>query len=346
MHIEVAPDGVMERVALVSGWAPTPLVLGYYALGAWKVLQCGQQVGLYDALAPGPLTVDEAARACGCDPTGMRVLLTGLAGYGIVRKCKGKYVFEKEAARFLASSSPTSVADLLAFGRDLERLLDALPDAVRTGRHLNLHHIPHDPGFWDRYLGGLASAARFLGPVLARLVPLPAPRNRLLDVAGGHGLWSAGYCGRYPGLRATVLDLPEALPTGRSIVEKAGFADRVTFLGGDLRTTPWGEGWDAVLLFNILHNLGADDAARAMEQAFAALRPGGVLVIVDGENPGDADRVTMNAAFGALLFFVLSDSGVWPEPQVRTWATGAGFSRIHRRRVLQFPGLMALTCVK
>lgn len=344
MHLQVQPDGLLERAALASGIVPTPVILGFYALGIWKVLQCAHQLGVFDALAAGAATPEEVARATGCDVQGMDMLLTSLAGFGLVRRKAGRTVLTRASARTLVRSSPTALADLLTFGEDLERLLAGLPEAVRTGRHVDLHHSDQPPEFWVRYLGGLASAARFLGAILARLIPLPRGSRRLLDVGGGHGLWAVAFCQQHPHLEATVLDLPAAVAAGREIVAETDVADRVRFEPGDLRTTPWGEGWDTVLIFNVLHNLTEPEARAALRSAASALRPGGMLVVLDGENPGEP--ITANAAFGAMLFFLLSASRVWPEADLRAWMTEAGFTHIRRRRLLSFPGLVTLTATR
>ena len=121
---------------------------------------------------------------------------------------------------------------------------------------------------------------------MARKLRLPSGARQLLDIGGGHGLYSAALCRRHPGLTATVLDLPGSAAVGREIVAAAGMADRVRFrdgdaTAGDLGSGDLGSGYDAVLCFNLVHHLSPDQIPALFGKAREALAPGGTLAVMD-----------------------------------------------------------------
>ncbi len=190
---------------------------------------------------------------------------------------------------------------------------------------------------------GLGNIAKYLGKSVAKRVPVDRPPARLLDVAGGHGMFSAAMCRRHSGLVADVLDLPEAAAHGREMIAEAGMTERVRFREGDLRTTNWGEGYDVLFLFNILHNVTEKEGEQAIRKARRALRPGGTVAILDSEHAGEKGNLSATAGFNELFFFLVSGAQAWPEPTIRDWLARAGFGDVRRKRLLALPNLLFLT---
>jgi predicted O-methyltransferase YrrM len=109
---------------------------------------------------------------------------------------------------------------------------------------------------------------------LARQVDLSG-RRRLLDVGGGPGVYSIAFCRANAQLQAVVLDLPYVCAAGQDVVAEAGLSDRIQCVAGEF-SGPWPQGFDALLMADI-------GGARPwlIEKAFAALNPGGLLIIKD-----------------------------------------------------------------
>src|SRR5690606_365325 len=123
--------------------------------------------------------------------------------------------------------------------------------------------------------------AQLAGPEIVARVRLPATARRLLDVGGGHGMYSVLFCRRYGALAATGFDTPRALETARDTVRAHQLEGRVTLQPGDFMTGNLGEGYDAALLFNIIHGLAPQDNAALFERVSRALRPGGQIIIAE-----------------------------------------------------------------
>lgn len=332
----------IEKVVLASGLAPVPLMQVFWGLGLGRSAIAGIRLGVFSALADGERTLDEAAAATGCAPAGLGPLLDALTGFGFLRRRSGRYALSASSRRWLAPGARGSLVEGMLMLGDLFEGVEPIEEAIRTGRLANFHHREARPEAWRHYIRGLGHFARYMGPSLAARVKVDRPPRRLLDVAGGHGLYSAAMCRRFPDLCCEVLDLPAAAAHGRELVAEEGLSERISFREGDLRAADWGAGFDVVFLMNILHNLTREECAAAVGKARAALRPGGTLLVVDGEHGGGDGDISATAGFNELFFFLVSGAGAWPEADVRGWMAEAGFARVRRARVLVLPNLLIL----
>jgi hypothetical protein len=57
----------------------------------------------------------------------------------------------------------------------------------------------------------MRSMARALSGEATKRMPVPDGAQKMLDIGGSHGYYSVALCRRHEGLRAVVLDLPEAV---------------------------------------------------------------------------------------------------------------------------------------
>ena len=77
--------------------------------------------------------------------------------------------------------------------------------------------------------------------MVAKAVPVPTGATALLDIGGSHGAYSVALCRRHPGLRGTVLDLPDAVRHAAPLLAEEGMGDRVQHQAGNALTDDLGE---------------------------------------------------------------------------------------------------------
>lgn len=166
--------------------------------------------------------------------------------------------------------------------------------------------------------------ARLVEPEISPRIRLPAGARRLLDLGGGHGWFSACLCERNPGLEATVIDLPGAARAGRRVLEGAGRAAHVQHVEGDALTADLGTGVDGTLVFQLLHHLPPDQSIQLLRRVHAAMRPGGVLAVLELFRPERGERRDASALIG-LHYFLTSSAAAYPRAEVERWIREAGF---------------------
>ncbi|MFI6480743.1 methyltransferase [Nonomuraea sp. NPDC050663] len=314
MPIDLPAD---EAEAFRSGPAPAPM-LDLVGLMAAHAVRAGWELGLFDALGKGALTTWELAAATRSDPTGIEQLANLLHATGYLRWDDGRHANSPAAAAWLRRDSPTCYGHVLSLWHTMiEELWTGLPEAVRDGRprggfYTWLAARPELRATFQDLQRGLAG---WLAEEVVGLVGLPDDATSLLDLGGGHGLYSEAYCTAYPALRATVVDN----------VRLVSGHERVTGRAADLLTGALDDGHDAVLLFNVLHGFPADDAARLVARAARALRQDGLLLVLEttaSDRAGVAERA-FTAGFSVNLWHT-QNGRVYPEQRVEEWIAGAG----------------------
>jgi ubiquinone/menaquinone biosynthesis C-methylase UbiE len=312
---------------------PDPYIDSFTGVVAARALTTAVVLGVFDSLHERPASSEEIAGALELDPLGAETLLTALSTLGYVEQEDGRFSNSAVTERQLVRSSPESIATFVGEQGDLHwRVLDLLPEAVRSGRPYAMHEERRDDSErWAAYIRGLFEISRAEQDANAALVPVTAPR-RLVDVAGGHGGFAMAMCRRHPGLEATVLDLPPSAAVGRRIVEEQGFGERVSYREGDVFELGLGDGLDVVSIFNLIHHLPEERDRELCRMARAALEPGGYLVIGDSARPEPGEPVSEHGAISSLLFYAWSHSRNFKPSEIRGWMEEADFAdvKVHR----------------
>jgi SAM-dependent methyltransferase len=313
---------------------PDPFLDSFTGLVAARALSTAVILGVFEALHERHSEASELAERLGLDPLGTETLVTTLTTLGYVEEGGGQVVRNAPVTeRLLVRSSPESIATFVGEQGDLHwRVLDLLPDAVRSGRPYAMHEERRgEAERWEAYIRGLFEISRPEHDANAALVPVESPR-RLVDVAGGHGAFSMAMCRRHPALEATVIDLPPSAAVGRRIVAEEGYADRVSFRDGDVFEVGLGEDLDVVSVFNLVHHLPEERDRELCAMAYGALRAGGFLVIGDSARPEPGEAESEHGAISSLLFYAWSHSRNFKPSEIRAWMLEAGFADVALHR--------------
>jgi 2-polyprenyl-3-methyl-5-hydroxy-6-metoxy-1,4-benzoquinol methylase len=328
----------VEWLALRAGIVPEPAALAWGGMATSGVLVAVVRTGIAARIAGDDADAAQVAADLGLDPLPTRLLLDCLRSGGLATVRSGRYRLTPRARRWLDPAAPLSVAGYIAGTGDYWDWWRDLEQTTRTGVSAGSHAAPADDPYWRRYIGGQLELARLSAAEVARKLPLPRAPRALLDIGGGHGWYSACLCRRYPGLTATVLDLPGSAAVGREVIAAAGLRDRVLFRDGDVTATDLGDGYDAVLCFNLVHHLGRDQIADLFGRASKALNPGGTLAVLDVF----ADHGRRRQAYTdmlALFVYLSSGAQVHTPAELAGWFTDAGFASPRKIRARRLPGL-------
>jgi C-methyltransferase len=117
---------------------PAPAAMSELIVGQWvaQAITAAAQLGIADALAAGPLPLDELAGRLQVDPKALARLLRALISRGVFRQLRdGRYTLTP-LADTLRVDAPVSVRGLARFlgSREHRDVWSLLADAVRTGQ--------------------------------------------------------------------------------------------------------------------------------------------------------------------------------------------------------------------
>jgi len=339
MKLGGIPQNPVEWMAAKLGLLPQPLLDTQIAMLLARAVMEATRLGVFEALAAGPLTVEEVAVRCAGEPRATRKLLDALAGCEYLRFESGRYALSAMARKWLLADSAQSLKDKVLFQLLEWDHLEHMGELVRTGQPLDFHTALTREQ-WGVYQRGMRSVASAWAPEVGRRTPVPKGARDLLDVGGAHGFLSVALCRRHSGLRAVVLELAEALEHAAPLLAREGMGDRVVHRAGNALTDDLGsEAWDVILVSSLVHHF--DDATnRALAKRIArALRPGGVFVIQELYRPASPKEAGQIGALLDLYFAVTSRSGTWSFEEMAGWQREAGLEPRKPIKFITAPGV-------
>jgi len=339
----IAPN-FTERMLFTLNLAPAPL-LDFFGALAFRTAATALKLGVFEAIGDSAATADEVARRIGGNPRGTACLLKALGALGYLKKRNGGYTATAMARKWLPL-----LADALPFAEAgiFEQWVH-LEDRIR-GRKPPIHSYDdmEREGRWREFEAGMLALARSSAGRAVAKVKVPRSAHRLLDLGGGHGLYSVEFCRRYPQLSATVFDFPQALEVARDVIAAERMGDRVSVLAGDFWSDDIGSGYDLVLLFNIVHGNQPERNALLLQKVAGSLTSKGQVVILDQleDAKGSGPTARAIAALTGLNMYNASGGQAYRFTEIASWLAAAGFIRPRRVNLLRSPGNAVVMATK
>ncbi|MCS7223886.1 MAG: methyltransferase [Armatimonadetes bacterium] len=248
---------------------------------ASRALMVAHQLRIFEALRQSR-SAEEIASLCGTSPGWTEKLLTVCCALGLVMREGDRFELTELGRALTLPESLRNIRGLLDHGENLWWFWTGLAEVVRTGKRDSAPKPPepyHSMGHfhWIWAMNGIAAN----GPAqwLASNVDLSS-RSRLLDVGGGPGTYSIALCQKNPYLSAVIWDLPETLEIAAQVVKGFQMEHRIALQEGDWNKDEFGEGYDCLLMSNILHGRGSHSEMK-LKKALRALTPNGLLIVHD-----------------------------------------------------------------
>lgn len=246
-------------------------------------------VGLdfFSWLAKSPGDARTICASLGLAERPVDVMLTLFCAMGYIESKDCAFHLTEISREFLLRDSPWFVGPYFAHFVDrpvykglLETLRTDKPGWSGAADRKPWAEAMADDIFAEQFTGTMDSRGRYVGPALAAQLDLKGHRE-LLDIAGGSGIYACCIAARHPHLKATVLEKPPVDRVTRKCIAKRGFAERVSVASGDMFGDPLPAGYDVHLWSNALHDWDAATVKLLLEKSFAALPPGGLVVVHD-----------------------------------------------------------------
>jgi 2,7-dihydroxy-5-methyl-1-naphthoate 7-O-methyltransferase len=236
--------------------------------------------------------IGDLAERAGADPEALARVLRHLVQHGVFTEPRpGRFAANQTAAMMRTGEPGAAWLDLDGFGGRMDLAFTALAHTVRTGEPAweQVFGLP----FWDYLDANPAISASFDATMavdggnsaVADRYDWTAVRH-VADIGGGTGTLIAEVLRRNPGLRGTVVDLPETAARARQYLAGLGLDGRCEVVGQSF-FDPLPAGADAYLLNRVIHDWD-DAAATAILRrcAEAAGSAGRVLVVESHGTPG------------------------------------------------------------
>jgi 2-polyprenyl-3-methyl-5-hydroxy-6-metoxy-1,4-benzoquinol methylase len=244
---------------------------------AAKHLFAASELGLFEALADSPATLEALAARCGLTPRATRISADAMVALGVLEHDGDAYRNTPVAAAFLSGRTPADLRPLLKFWDKVSYPIN-FASALSTGPSQDLSKVSGE----IQAVAQAGIAAATAGPLRALIATVKlSDRRRLLDVGGGNGSWSIGLAHANPHLHATVVDLPTVIPIAEEKIAKAGLSTRIGARAVNALRDSLPSGHDVCLVANLIHYFRPEDNRTLLRNVRAAVDPGSRLLVAD-----------------------------------------------------------------
>lgn len=262
------------------------------------------------------------------------VMLTLFTAMGLLENRSGVFHLTERAREHLTSDSPWHLAPYYASLKERPVAKDMVT-VLRTGKPANWASLKNEKE-WAKAMEGEAFANQFtaamdcrgiyLGQAVAKRLDLKN-HHRLLDIAGGSGIYACSLVAHHPHLEATVLEKPPVDKVARDCVARRGFAEKVSVVVADMLKDPFPIDCDVHLLSNVLHDWDEPVVKKLLAKSFEALLPGGMLVIHDAHINVEKTGPLPVAAYSALLMNI-TEGKCYSIREMEDYLSEAGFKEM------------------
>jgi len=278
-----------------------------------EALKAAIQLDVFTKIGEGANEVSSLAKAVGASERGVRTLCDYMTIFGFLTKENSRYALPQDSAVFLDRRSPAYMGAMANFlAADMHRKsFGALTEAVRKGGSATQHgdnSKPHDD-FWVEFARSMAGLAIPGAEFIAALIGAPEGKAvKVLDIAAGHGMYGITIARRNPAAQIVALDWPAVVSVAQENAKKFGVAERFSTRPGSAFETEFDEGYDYILLTNILHHFDPPGCEKLMGRVHAALKPGGKAITLEFVPNDDRVSPQIPAAF-SLVMLANTDAG-------------------------------------
>ena len=313
--------------ARAEGEALFDLVAGFVHS---QVLAALVELRIPDMLLDGPLDMTEIARRARLPEARAEVLVRAGAALGLFRLTRGgRVALSRRGAALLGVPG---LCDMILHHQVLYRDLAAPAEFFRDGSDTELARFwPYvfgagaasDPDTAARYSDLMAESQGLVAEETLRALSL-AGVKRLIDVGGGTGAFAIAAAREHPELTVTVFDLPKVVQGAAPRIASAGLTGRVKPHAGSFRDDLLPEGADAISLVRVLYDHADDTVAALLAKVWAALPPGGRLLVSEPMS-GGAKPTRAGDAYFAIYTLAMGTGKTRSSQEIVDLVGRAGF---------------------
>lgn len=290
-----------------------------------------KSLDLFSRLADQPQTLEGICNTFNIYRRPADVLTTFLVASGWLVCNNGLFEVTQSSREFLVKSSPWYIGPYFPpcsdrpIARDLLECLQTDRPANFASRknHDDWHRAMEAESFAREFTEMMDCRGVFLAQGLAKQLNLQGYK-RLLDVAGGSGIYACSLCAHHDALNATVLEKAPVDQIALKAINERGFEDRVSVVVGDMFAEKWPNGFDLHLLSNVLHDWNEETVKVILQRSWDSLAQGGLMIVHD-TFLNESKSGPLHVAEYSILLMHVTQGRCYSEREITDWASEIGF---------------------
>ncbi len=315
--------------------SPDRLLSIAFAFRQSQLLLAAATLGVFSALRNGALRLDALVDKLALHGRGARDFLDALVSLDLLgRDPDGRYHNVPECATYLDPEQPTYVGGVLEYlnGSNYQAwsgLAAALKNGAaqagpsKAGGYAAFYQ---EPARLEGFLAGMTAGSLLPARALAESFPWPDYES-VIDIGAAQGCVPVVLAQAHPHLTGGGFDLPDVEHSFNRFVGQHGLADRLRFYRGDFFRDPLPSA-DVLIMGRILHNWDLDTKMALLAKGYAALPPGGVLIVCE-TLIDEARRVGAHALLASLNMVLQTEAGSeFTGTECIRWMREVGFQTV------------------
>jgi ubiquinone/menaquinone biosynthesis C-methylase UbiE len=317
--------GVSEELS------PRPLmrILGDFANS--QILDAAIEYDFFTLIDKGFQTADEIAREAGTDPRATRIVLDSLLALAVADKHDGRYFLTPMSRSFLVKGKPSYIGDFRYVALALWSGMAQLKESLKTGKPMSRMDTGGELQVWEKLVLGIIPIAEPAANALCDILRIGTEKkgSRILDIAGGSSIFGMTILSRDPTAEVTQLDWPNVNSVARDLNRRRGLQGKIRFIDGEFHSASVeSDYYDVVLASNFCRFESPAGNQELFKKAYAALKPGGRLVVNDFLPNEERTGPTFALRFSVYTLTHTPEGECWALSQYSEWLTAAGFKSL------------------
>jgi ubiquinone/menaquinone biosynthesis C-methylase UbiE len=307
---------------------PDPIMKIAMGFMAAKYLFVASELGLFEALASGPSTLEELAKRVAAPVRTVGIVAVAMVSLGLIEREGIRYRNSAAAAAFLAGGPGHDLRPMLRYFNGISYpQWQTLADAVRTDKG-QPRFGKFDHAQQQTYSAGVEAFTAPVATALATTYDFNRHR-RLLDVAGGTGSLLLAVLRQYPSLRGTLFELPGACAVARQRLSQEPERTRIDIMEGDVFNTSLPGDHDVVLVANLVHMFTPAHNVELLTRIRATAQTGARLLLVDFWP--DPSYTEAAALMSGEFLLISGDGQTYSEQEADEWLKPTKWRKLERK---------------
>jgi len=285
-----------------------------------NILFAALDYGIFDLLTQ-PKTADQISEEIKTDPYLTVKFLNALVALNFTHKIENRYSNTKLAETFLVRKGPFYQGTLFEMRKrgltDWQRISDALKNGgIKAGTE--------NKSIIDRtFITGHAEIA--IAGAMQRAVDIVSTlpefkrAKKLLDLGGGHGLYSIAFSQLKPDLEVVLFDLPHVTEIANEYLVQYGTQGKIKIIAADFTKDDIGNGYDIVFVSDVT-------ISGILKKVYDALNENGVLIYRRWTINDDRTSPLTSVLFDFMLAMMRSEHRVYTLGEYIHLLEDTGFS--------------------
>jgi SAM-dependent methyltransferase len=307
--------------------AAAPVWAAIEGFGRYHVMCAALELDVFDTLGElGPSTAEDVAEQLSVSAPHLRTLLDGVVALGLLDQFNGLYDLNDTARRYLVSDGPACMAGLVGVAPGPLENWSRLADTVRNGRPAR--PIEDDPeAFYVPLVEGTFTTMwRCATRADSRIRYSSTPSARILDLGAGGAPWAIAMLTACPSGSAVVNDHSRVLEVAKRKAAEFGVDGRCEWRPGNyFEIDVEADAYDLVVLGHVCRAEGGGGAARLIQRAHDALRPGGRVIVADYFCDPEHKHNPHAVLMGATMMASTINGSTFTTEEFAGWLRNSGF---------------------